>query len=408
MPDQDIKLGNPSLRDQEMRQIATTDARQADHTSSAPTPSEASAPSAASTPTSTNASSTPTPTPTPAPGPQKKRGPGRPPGYFLGPISCAYCRQQHRRCDYNQVCHRCIKANIPCDRTGTVERPSVIVRAAKAAKAAAAAAAAAAQRDADIAAGVYVAPAPKKKDIPVREESPPKRKRPLGVSGIVPDNIIEERSKRATANAPIQRFDPMAFKLSRQKKGTRSPSATPRPEDDMDMDDDYGVGPSTAPTRSRVSSRIQPPPPPPPVPVPSPAPALTKSKPRQGSQVPLAKPSKSVIRIGRANAQSKQTKPTVTPAANRKQTKRSINADASDSDKSIQVKSVKRVRLTLQQNGSSTPAEVKFVLFVLSLIDYFLIKQKLILIFYFFRPFTCTILRRRNLGPTDRQLLSSW
>ncbi|KAF9382836.1 Histone-Lysine N-Methyltransferase ash1l [Podila verticillata] len=356
MPDQDIKLGNPSLKDQEMRPVATTDARQADHTPSAPTPSEASALSAASTPTSTNAYSTPTPTPTPAPGPQKKRGPGRPPGYFLGPISCAYCRQQHRRCDYNQVCHRCIKANIPCDRTGTVERPSVIVRAAKAAKAAAAAAAAAAQRDADIAAGVYVAPVPKKKDIPVREESPPKRKRPLGVSGIVPDNIIEERSKRATANAPIQRFDPMAFKLSRQKKGTRSPSATPRPEDDMDMDDDYGVGPSTAPTRSRVSSRIQPPPPPP-VPAPAQAPAPTKSKPRQGSQAPLSKPSKPVIRTGRANVQTKQTKTSVIPAANRKQTKRGINADASDSDKSIQAKPVKRVRLTLQQNGSSTPAE---------------------------------------------------
>ncbi|KAF9126225.1 Histone-Lysine N-Methyltransferase ash1l [Mortierella sp. 14UC] len=60
-----------------------------------------------------------------------KRRPGRPPGYFLGPTSCAFCRQQHRRCDYNTVCHRCIKAKIPCDRSGTVERPSIIVREAR-------------------------------------------------------------------------------------------------------------------------------------------------------------------------------------------------------------------------------------------------------------------------------------
>ncbi|KAF9097100.1 Histone-Lysine N-Methyltransferase ash1l [Mortierella sp. AD031] len=62
---------------------------------------------------------------------QPKRRPGRPPGYFLGPTSCAFCRQQHRRCDYNTVCHRCIKAKIPCDRSGTVERPSIIVREAR-------------------------------------------------------------------------------------------------------------------------------------------------------------------------------------------------------------------------------------------------------------------------------------
>ncbi|KAF9281345.1 Histone-Lysine N-Methyltransferase ash1l, partial [Mortierella antarctica] len=347
MPDQDIKFGNPSLRDE---MPTTTDAHQSDHSPSAPTPCEASVPSATSTATTSSANGSSSSTPA-TPAPPKKRGPGRPPGYFLGPISCAYCRQQHRRCDYNQVCHRCIKANIPCDRSGTVERPSVIVRAAKAAKAAAAAAAAAAQREADIAAGVYVAPVPKKRDIPVREESPPKRKRPLGVNGIVPDNIMEERSKRSTLNAPIQRFDPMAFKLSRQKKGTRSPSATPRPEDDMDVDDDFGVGPSTAPARSRASSRIQPPPPPPP-------PAPTKSKTvRQGSQVPVAKPSKAnkptptpTIQRGRAIVQTK------TPAK-KKQTKRGINADASDSDKSIQAKPVKRVRISLQQNGSSTPAE---------------------------------------------------
>ncbi|KAG0083814.1 Histone-Lysine N-Methyltransferase ash1l [Podila epicladia] len=351
MPDQDVKFGNPSLRDE---MPATTDVHQSDHSSSAPTPCEASAPSATSTATtnSTNGSSSSTPA---TPAPPKKRGPGRPPGYFLGPISCAYCRQQHRRCDYNQVCHRCIKANIPCDRSGTVERPSVIVRAAKAAKAAAAAAAAAAQREADIAAGVYVPPVPKKRDIPVREESPPKRKRPLGVNGIVPDNIMEERSKRSTLNAPIQRFDPMAFKLSRQKKGTRSPSATPRPEDDMDVDDDFGVGSSTAPARSRASSRIQPPPPPPP------APSKSKTV-RQGSQVPVAKPSKPskptptrtptpTIQKGRAIVQTKTL-------AKMKQTKRGINADASDSDKSTQAKPVKRVRITLQQNGSSTPAEV--------------------------------------------------
>ncbi|KAG0031835.1 Histone-Lysine N-Methyltransferase ash1l [Podila clonocystis] len=349
MPDQDVKFGNPSLKDE---RPATTDAHQSDHSSSAPTPSEASAPSATPTSTTTSANGSLSSTAV-TPAPAKKRGPGRPPGYFLGPISCAYCRQQHRRCDYNQVCHRCMKANIPCDRSGTVERPSVIVRAAKAAKAAAVAAAAAAQREADIAAGVYVAPVPKKRDIPVREESPPKRKRPLGVNGIVPDNIMEERSKRSTLNAPIQRFDPMAFKLSRQKKGTRSPSATPRPEDDMDVDDDFGVGPSTAPARSRASSRIQPPPPPPTAP--------TKSKAvRQGSQVPVAKPSKpskptpttptTVIQKGRTSVQTKAL-------AKKKQTKRGINADASDSDKSIQAKPVKRVRITLQQNGSSTPSE---------------------------------------------------
>lgn len=172
------------------------------------------------------------------------------------------------------------------------------------------------------------------------------------------------------------------------------------------MDDDYGVGPSTAPTRSRVSSRIQPPPPPPHVPVPSPSPAPTKSKPRQGSQVPLAKPSKPVIRTGRGNVQSKQTKSTFTSAANRKQTKRSINADASDSDKSIQAKSVKRVRLTLPQNGSSTPAEVKFLLFVLlSLNDYFPIKQKLIIIFYFFRPLLVLF---SGGGTSDQRVVSSY
>ncbi|KAG0338187.1 Histone-Lysine N-Methyltransferase ash1l [Podila horticola] len=347
MPDQDVKFGNPSLRDE---MPATTDAHQSDHSTSAPTPGEASAPSATPTPNTNSANGSSSSTPV-TPAPPKKRGPGRPPGYFLGPISCAYCRQQHRRCDYNQVCHRCIKANIHCDRSGTVERPSVIVRAAKAAKAAAAAAAAAAQREADIAAGVYVAPVPKKRDIPIREESPPKRKRPLGVNGIVPDNIMEERSKRSTLNAPIQRFDPMAFKLSRQKKGTRSPSATPRPEDNMDVDDDFGVGPSTAPARSRASSRIHPPPPLPTAP--------TKSKTvRQGSQVPVAKlskpskptPSTSIIQKGRTSVQTK------TPAK-KKQTKRGINADASDSDKSIQAKPVKRVRIALQQNGSSTPAE---------------------------------------------------
>ncbi|KAG0315909.1 Histone-Lysine N-Methyltransferase ash1l [Linnemannia gamsii] len=69
--------------------------------------------------------------PVPASPDNVKRRPGRPPGYFLGPTSCAFCRQQHRRCDYNTVCHRCIKAKIPCDRSGTVERPSIIVREAR-------------------------------------------------------------------------------------------------------------------------------------------------------------------------------------------------------------------------------------------------------------------------------------
>ncbi|KAG0237479.1 Histone-Lysine N-Methyltransferase ash1l [Actinomortierella wolfii] len=64
-----------------------------------------------------------------------KRKPGRPPGYFLGPTSCLYCRQQHRRCDNQKVCSRCAKAGIPCDRTGTVERPSVRSKELKLAKA---------------------------------------------------------------------------------------------------------------------------------------------------------------------------------------------------------------------------------------------------------------------------------
>ncbi|KAF9959772.1 Histone-Lysine N-Methyltransferase ash1l [Mortierella alpina] len=160
-----------------------------------------------------------------------KRRPGRPPGYFLGPTSCAYCRQQHRRCDYNQVCHRCIKAKIPCDRSGTVERPTVIVREARLkAKAEAAAALAAA-----VAAGFVIAPEsrlrpstrPSSAQLLMEEleafaessssSQPPdtaqglKRRRSITSSAVSKDNIIEERVKRFATARPVQKFDPNKY-----------------------------------------------------------------------------------------------------------------------------------------------------------------------------------------------------
>ncbi|KAF9285587.1 Histone-Lysine N-Methyltransferase ash1l, partial [Mortierella alpina] len=160
-----------------------------------------------------------------------KRRPGRPPGYFLGPTSCAYCRQQHRRCDYNQVCHRCIKAKIPCDRSGTVERPTVIVREARLkAKAEAAAALAAA-----VAAGFVIAPEsrlrpstrPSSAQLLMEEleafaesstSSQPqdsaqglKRRRSITSSAVSKDNIIEERVKRFATARPVQKFDPNKY-----------------------------------------------------------------------------------------------------------------------------------------------------------------------------------------------------
>ncbi|CAO3564125.1 unnamed protein product [Mortierella alpina] len=160
-----------------------------------------------------------------------KRRPGRPPGYFLGPTSCAYCRQQHRRCDYNQVCHRCMKAKIPCDRSGTVERPTVIVREARLkAKAEAAAALAAA-----VAAGFVIAPEsrlrpstrPASAQLLMEEleafaeaasssqpqDSPHglKRRRSITSSAVSKDNIIEERVKRVATARPVQKFDPNQY-----------------------------------------------------------------------------------------------------------------------------------------------------------------------------------------------------
>ncbi|KAF9570395.1 Histone-Lysine N-Methyltransferase ash1l [Mortierella alpina] len=160
-----------------------------------------------------------------------KRRPGRPPGYFLGPTSCAYCRQQHRRCDYNQVCHRCIKAKIPCDRSGTVERPTVIVREARLkAKAEAAAALAAA-----VAAGFVIAPESRLRpstrpssaqllmeeleafaesssaSLPQDTAQGLKRRRSITSSAVSKDNIIEERVKRVATARPVQKFDPNQY-----------------------------------------------------------------------------------------------------------------------------------------------------------------------------------------------------
>ncbi|GJJ69965.1 [histone H3]-lysine4 N-trimethyltransferase ASH1L [Entomortierella parvispora] len=146
----------------------------------------------------------------------QKRKPGRPPGYFLGPTSCAHCRKSHRRCDYNTVCHRCVKAKIPCDRSDTVDRPSVIVREARiAVKAEAQAAVAAA-----VAAGWAIPIEPKSR---ARADSTAesvisegiaasvKRRRTPSPSDVCRDNIIEQRSKRRAAVMPIQKFDPSVY-----------------------------------------------------------------------------------------------------------------------------------------------------------------------------------------------------
>ncbi|KAF9301919.1 Histone-Lysine N-Methyltransferase ash1l [Mortierella antarctica] len=133
-----------------------------------------------------------------------RRRPGRPRGYYLGPISCAFCRQQHRRCDFNVVCHRCLEAGIPCDRDGTVVRPSILVLQAKAA----AKAQAEADREALIAAGL----APPKRNRPQKSPSESdefqglKRRRsqsPRG--GFSRDNILQ-RAKRETR--PVKKYDP--------------------------------------------------------------------------------------------------------------------------------------------------------------------------------------------------------
>ncbi|KAF9584434.1 Histone-Lysine N-Methyltransferase ash1l [Lunasporangiospora selenospora] len=146
--------------------------------------------------------------------PPEKRRPGRPPGYFLGPTSCAYCRQQHRRCDFNTVCHRCAKAKIPCDRSGTVERPSVIVREARIAAKAEVAEAAAAALAAAVAAGLAVPPDPKPiKDVPghLSFKSSQKRRRSPSPSDINRGNIIEHSVKRIAAPSIFQKYDPSIY-----------------------------------------------------------------------------------------------------------------------------------------------------------------------------------------------------
>ncbi|KAG0213825.1 Histone-Lysine N-Methyltransferase ash1l [Mortierella sp. GBA30] len=172
---------------------------------------------------------------------QPKRRPGRPPGYFLGPTSCAFCRQQHRRCDYNAVCHRCLKAKIPCDRSGTVERPTIIVREARLqAKAEAAAVLAAA-----VAAGIAVAPEPKPRpstrpssalrspelEIAAESSTSPsrpstsahgmKRRRSPSSGAVSKDNIIEEKVKRVASVRAVQKYDPSTFFTPRGRPFSR-------------------------------------------------------------------------------------------------------------------------------------------------------------------------------------------
>ncbi|KAG0266030.1 Histone-Lysine N-Methyltransferase ash1l [Mortierella polycephala] len=166
---------------------------------------------------------------------QPRRRPGRPPGYFLGPTSCAFCRQQHRKCDYNTVCHRCVKAKISCDRSGTVERPTVIVREARLqAKAEAAAVLAAA-----VAAGLATLPEPKPRQrAATEEEADPtvagpstntrgiKRRRTPSPSSVSRDNIIEERVKRVAATRPVQKYDPSIYLRPQRASKGQSPTAS--------------------------------------------------------------------------------------------------------------------------------------------------------------------------------------
>lgn len=196
-----------------------------------------------------------------------KRRPGRPPGYFLGPTSCAFCRQQHRRCDYNTVCHRCIKAKIPCDRSGTVERPSIIVREARIQ----AKAEAAAVLELAVAAGYAEQPDPK---VVVKPKSRAttaasrssarvqswdqgssssssttpgsalregiKRRRSPSPSSISRDNIIQQRVKRVAAARGAKAYEPnpppkssrvTAANRSRAESSRQGPSSISTSED---------------------------------------------------------------------------------------------------------------------------------------------------------------------------------
>ncbi|KAF9288371.1 Histone-Lysine N-Methyltransferase ash1l [Linnemannia elongata] len=196
-----------------------------------------------------------------------KRRPGRPPGYFLGPTSCAFCRQQHRRCDYNTVCHRCIKAKIPCDRSGTVERPSIIVREARIQ----AKAEAAAVLELAVAAGyaeqpdpkVVVKPKPRATTGASRssarvqswDQGPSssssttpsaalregvKRRRSPSPSSISRDNIIQQRVKRVAAargakssetGSPLKSSRATAANRSRAESSRQGPSSVSTSED---------------------------------------------------------------------------------------------------------------------------------------------------------------------------------
>ncbi|KAF9146619.1 Histone-Lysine N-Methyltransferase ash1l [Mortierella sp. GBA39] len=161
-----------------------------------------------------------------------KRRPGRPPGYFLGPTSCAFCRQQHRRCDYNTVCHRCIKAKIPCDRSGTVERPSIIVREARIQ----AKAEAAAVLELAVAAGYAEQPDPK---VVVKPKS---RATTAASRSISRDNIIQQRVKRVAAARGAKAYEPnppqkssraTAANRSRAESSRQGPSSISTSEDEQ-------------------------------------------------------------------------------------------------------------------------------------------------------------------------------
>ncbi|KAF9401478.1 hypothetical protein BGZ94_005205 [Podila epigama] len=266
----------------------------------------------------------------PAPEPPKKRRPGRPPGYYLGPISCAYCRQQHRRCDYNQVCHRCIKANIPCDRRGTVERPTVIVRAARAAKKAEAEALAAAKREADIAAGIYVPPPPRrtKEDTP-----PPRRKRPLDHFGIVADNITEAK------RSPVMRFDPSIFHRTKRQAQTRSSSSTPNPDgeqlcesigDTLGNDENNNISSSSSSNNNDNSSSNS-------------NAAAASSELKRSNRIRLSTQSSDA---GSSSSASQEN-------PRKKYTKRAIQPDEDESDKRIPIK---RTRFADMEDENPTPS----------------------------------------------------
>ncbi|KAF9934577.1 Histone-Lysine N-Methyltransferase ash1l [Linnemannia zychae] len=189
-----------------------------------------------------------------------KRRPGRPPGYFLGPTSCAFCRQQHRRCDYNTVCHRCIKAKIPCDRTGTVERPSIIVREARIQ----AKAEAAAVLELAVAAGyaehpdpkLFLKPRPRSLRASTRKQSldhgspepsstgssmtvreSVKRKRSPSPSSISRDNIIQQRVKRVAASRDVKVVDSNSPAKSKEGVSNKPLSPQPRTSNNANSDD---------------------------------------------------------------------------------------------------------------------------------------------------------------------------